>query len=217
MGIDPTIVLVRDKSRSISVNGAGGSLLYNRPTTQSKYVKRASEITGEYLVAVAVVFCGKIYRGVLAPIERIEGITFEGIWAAEKLRAWAEKKKIKVEMSAPFGLKERMKIDEYFIPQETSGKLREYMILNKVSILTEEDENGLRAQDHAFSVNPSDLKRFGFAKAVDPFTAFQELSMWIGGVLGGTSPEICHIKDDKVLIENHGYDKYSFRSQKRPA
>jgi hypothetical protein len=56
------------------------------------------------------------------------------------------------------------------------------------------------------------LKRLGFAKALDPYTAFQELSMWIGGVLGGTSPEIVTIKDDKTLIEGHGFDnRFSFR------
>ena len=84
------------------------------------------------------------------------------------------------------------------------------MIANKISILVEEHPN--RHEESYFQVNPFTLKQLGFAKAVDPYTAFQELSMWIGGVLGGTSPEIVTIKDDKTLIEGHGFDnRFSFR------
>jgi len=93
--------------------------------------------------------------------------------------------------------------------------LREYMIDHRISIMVEEDRP--RESDRYYAINPDSLKRIGFAKALDPYTAFQELSMWIGGILGGTSPEIVRIIDDKVLIENHGYDKHSFRSSTRSA
>jgi hypothetical protein len=85
------------------------------------------------------------------------------------------------------------------------------MIANKVSILVEESPKYTKDSRY-FQVNPYTLKQLGFAKALDPYSAFQELSMWIGGVLGGTSPEIVTIKDDKTLIEGHGFDnRFSFR------
>ena len=31
----------------------------------------------------------------------------------------------------------------------------------------------------------------------------------------GPEPEVVNITDDMVLIENHGYDEYSFRSKER--
>src|SRR5277367_2219563 len=103
-----------------------------------------------------------------------------------------------------------MTLEEWFAPTEPSGELVEYMIANKVSILAEEDEGN--HVEPSFAVNPFTLKQLGFAKALDPYTALQELSMWIGGVLGGTSPEIVTITDNKVLVENHGFDnKISFR------
>jgi hypothetical protein len=205
MGIDPTIVLLRGKSRSIAVDRAGGSLLkrYLEIKTESRAAIAKQEIRN-----VAVAFCGKVYRGAigLKPLEKPEGI-----WSADKLRAFvAQEKKRSVEVHH-WWRDEEMSLEEWFTPFEAPEKLREYMIANKISILVEE-EPGSYLEEKTFLVNPYTLKQIGFAKALDPYTAFQELSMWIGGVLGGTSPEIVTIKDDKVLIEGHGFDnRFSFR------
>ena len=216
MGIDPMIILLRGKSKSIPVSKVGGTLLAIRPSTRIVYTKRDGVWcpNGESIIAVAVVLCDKVYRGVLVPDgwKAGKGTKFEGIWSADKLRAWAEKKKTKVEMRGPWHSRGKLKFEDYFAPSPVSDAMRRYMVMNKISILTEKEESGVGDDDRAFHVNPSDLRSFGFAKAVDPYMAFQELSMWIGGVLGGTSPEIVAIKDDKVLIEGHGFDnRFSFR------
>jgi hypothetical protein len=57
-------------------------------------------------------------------------------------------------------------------------------------------------------INPN-LKAFEFQKVVDPYTALTELQNFIAGVLG-TSKEIIEVAD-KYKIQNHGYDKYSFK------
>ena len=60
-------------------------------------------------------------------------------------------------------------------------------------------------------VNPQ-LKPMGFASVVDPFTAFQEVSMFMGGVLG-RQENAPQITDDVVLLESKGFDKKtSFRT-----
>lgn len=56
------------------------------------------------------------------------------------------------------------------------------------------------------------LSEIEFYKAVSPYTAFQELSMFIGGVMGGKSPAMIEVSD-KDRIAKHGFDKYSFRKE----
>lgn len=58
------------------------------------------------------------------------------------------------------------------------------------------------------------LKPLEFYRVVDPFTAYQELFMFVSGVMGGTSPKMIQIQD-KVRFEKHGFDsKISFRNVK---
>lgn len=204
LGIDPTIMLFRGKSKSVPVEKAGGSLLGALVVLNPE---RTCVTSGVSIEQVVVVFCGKVYRGVM-------GCGYgkrEGIWSADKARTFVAQEKgrsivVRNDWRGP-----KMTLEEYFAPFDAPKILRDYMIANKVSIMTEERPK----YDHwniEFRVNPYNLKTLDFARAVDPYTAFQELSMWIGGVLGGASPEIVKIKDDKTLIENHGFDnRFSFR------
>ena len=67
-------------------------------------------------------------------------------------------------------------------------------------------------RDRIFFVNPV-LKDWEFYKAVDAFTAFTELQMFISGVLGTGEKEIIEISNEHK-IEQHGFDrKWSFRQE----
>ena len=166
-------------------------------------------IGGVSIENVAVVFCGKVYRGVMG----CYGGKCEGIWSADKARKFvAQEKGRKVGLQTDWRTrlrKEKWTLEEYFTPFETPKPLWDYMIANKISILVEKPPE-YHYDEKCFQVNPYTLKQLGFAKALDPYTAFQELSMWIGGVLGGTSPEIVTIEEDKTLIENHGFDNKGY-------
>ena len=60
------------------------------------------------------------------------------------------------------------------------------------------------------TVNPV-LKNYGFQRIMDPFTAFQEIQMFISGVLGSPEKETATISDVHRL-EAAGFDKkWSFR------
>lgn len=62
-------------------------------------------------------------------------------------------------------------------------------------------------------VNPQ-LKEINFARCVDPFTAFQEIEMYISGVLGAPTKPMVQISDKHRLLA-HGFDaKTSFRKAK---
>ena len=56
------------------------------------------------------------------------------------------------------------------------------------------------------------LKDMEFYCVTDPFTAFQELSMYISGVMGGRSPRTVEIGNDD-RIAKHGFNKWSFRRE----
>ena len=62
-----------------------------------------------------------------------------------------------------------------------------------------------------FVINPI-LKEYEFYKVIDSFTAFQEIQMFVGGVLGVGEKEIVEV-DDKYKIPQHGFDKWSFRKE----
>jgi len=64
-------------------------------------------------------------------------------------------------------------------------------------------------RDNALIVNPC-LKEWEFYKVVNTFQAFQEISMFMGGVLGSGEKEII-VVEDKYKIAQHGFDKWSFR------
>ena len=60
-----------------------------------------------------------------------------------------------------------------------------------------------------FIVNPL-LKEYEFYKIFDAFQAFQEIMMFMGGVLGRGEKDIVEV-EDKYKIAQHGFDKWSFR------
>lgn len=65
-------------------------------------------------------------------------------------------------------------------------------------------------QTGAVVVNPC-LKDMGFQKIVDPYTAFQEISMFISGVLGVIDNKPSNQTDNEKVV-SHGFDpKYGFR------
>lgn len=63
-----------------------------------------------------------------------------------------------------------------------------------------------------FIMNPL-LKDYQFYKIFDAVQAFQEVQMFMGGVLGRGEKDIV-VVEDKYKIAQHGFDKFSFRKDK---
>jgi hypothetical protein len=61
-----------------------------------------------------------------------------------------------------------------------------------------------------FFVNPI-LKDYKFAKVFDPYTAFQEVQMYVSGVLGVNRDGTEFPATEKQKVAQHGMDKWSFR------
>ena len=68
-------------------------------------------------------------------------------------------------------------------------------------------------EEYLFTKNPI-LKNMEFYKILDPYLCFQELSMYLSGILSINSKPIIEI-NDTIKLEKHGFDKIkSFRKKK---
>ena len=56
------------------------------------------------------------------------------------------------------------------------------------------------------------LKAFDFYRVMDTYKTYQELDMFLGGILAPENKPIIKI-EDKFRIAEHGFDKWSFRKQ----
>ncbi len=109
--------------------------------------------------------------------------------------------------------KEYLPLGEYFGNKLSKHEL-DWLITNRVTIATwvneYEDEN---CKDTFWHLDEDNLQTFNFAKVLDPYTAFQEISMWVGGVLPRDGNPMVEITDPKIKLAKHGMDKWSFRKQ----
>ena len=62
-----------------------------------------------------------------------------------------------------------------------------------------------------FFINPL-LKEYQFYKIFDAVQAFQEIQMFLSGVLGNKEKDIVEVQD-KYKITQHGFNKWSFRKE----
>ena len=168
---------------------------------------------------VYVLFAGKVYGGVALKNTKVGDPEFGNIsyfWDVETWTAKTEEIGLAERKSfsdKPYGKgaksdKERF---EKVLSIRGDESLRDWAIENKVSIAITCGFFYTRENGHFFFVDPI-LKDINFQKIVDPFTAYQELEMWLGGVIG-QNPEPAEVSD-AVKIQQHGFDKWSFRKHK---
>jgi hypothetical protein len=66
-------------------------------------------------------------------------------------------------------------------------------------------------QEHILTLNPT-LHKFGFEKMMTSFDAYQNIYMYISGVLGIGAPVTVEISNAS-MIKKKGFDKWSFKKQ----
>jgi len=202
-GADPTVVLVR-KNEAIDPKLVNIPKPVNIDLYEDGQRRRYYSYGSDTMQGIRVVFCSKVYYGV--EIARKGALLY--FWQADKIRTWAASQKtieVKVGHHHWSSRKKEYKLETYFEPKEASASLRDFMITNRYAIILEMESGDYRQQRKCW-MNPYGLKSIGFQKALDPYTAYQELSMWVGGVLAGESPKTVKITSDKVLLEGHGFD-----------
>ena len=90
-----------------------------------------------------------------------------------------------------------------------SDDFQKFFLESKTPVFKIDFQGGKRQNEPRVILNPQ-LSESSFVRVVDPFTAYQELSMYIGGILGIDAPEIAEISD-KSQIEKKGFNECSFR------
>lgn len=114
------------------------------------------------------------------------------------------------------------KVDvESFFAREATATETDWMVANRVSIAVSQplDPTLVRWDPHdnkqqGWLVDVDGLGALGFARRLDPYQAFQRLSMWVGGVLPTAGAEVVEIASDDVRRDKHGFDRWSFRKRK---
>jgi hypothetical protein len=195
-GQDPAIVLIR-KGDPVDTK------LVPFTSHTLDYFEGKWEHQGEH-THIHVVFCDKVYHGVF--------VDNHYFWSADAVRKhMATLRDSRMVVTKYWNEKKRRPLEAYFVVDDISESLRETMIRNRWAILKVEEKDGYH-KIREVVMNPSNLKQYEFAKALDPYTAYQNLGMWVGGVLCGQSPEIVTITDNRTILEGHGFDNViSFR------
>ena len=174
-----------------------------------------------YLNNFVVAFCGKLYYGFKLKYteQYVQGIGFrEGEVCFYSMEAFIKFILSKGAKELPVAKKRNI----YFWKKakdptpskciEKQGRIhrQQQLIENRVvTAVWMEPEVQFYDRRNLFIINPR-LKNFDFAKVFDPASAFQELSMYLGGILTPEGNPLVEI-EDKHRISQHGFDKWSFR------
>lgn len=177
-----------------------------------------------YTSPVYVVLTGKLYCGLkIQFVDHKDSVSHdtgeEFFWSHDALATWLDKRDMipqgKLKMLNFRRDIYYLETDEYFIAKDISQAGLDWLISNRITILAQDASRNFplahQTKPDDWDVNSDGLKDIKFAKAVDPFTAFQEISMWVGGVLPKDGPPMIEITDDKIKAAKHGMDKWSFR------
>ena len=214
-GRDESIVFVRSKS-DLRTDGE----MHDHAISGNRAVLKGVTYIFERII---VYFCGKVYHGIRTKTSSYtrdfptwkEDVTF--FWNIDNFKEWLVNTKI-----PQFKATAENKRDRYIYTTNYKEKTT-WMIENKIVVAVRFPEViGMSTNktydwrpdfdSQHWKVNSDNLKSVQFYKVFDAYTAFQEISMWIGGVLALPANPMVEI-DDKIRIEKHGFDKIkSFRN-----
>lgn len=192
---------------------------------------------GQYSMRPAhVVLCGVLRSGILVHRSHVNcwpsrASEDHWIWSEDAFRSFAEKHGLGIveghddrrrdsQFDKACGMihhdVELLSLSKWFEPKELTGRARETILVNRITILSyNPDAVRWENRETPWAVDQSGLGDMGFAKAMDPVTAFQEISMWKSGVLGSDGPVPVRITDDRIKAEKHGFHHpTSFRRAK---
>jgi hypothetical protein len=191
--------------------GVDKTIVYHRIFDDKTYYKSASswrkETWGKEVCEVklfTIGFCGKLYPGVNIFKYQYGGTTLDrNIYSAQELEDFrislgAQDRKRRRVLRGVY-LDTRAGREDYFRVVESDDLFFKY----KCPVFYK-DSSGIKP-------NPR-LKDFSFQKVKDSVTAFQDIMMYISGVLGVDQRPMVEISDeDKAHKKGHG-GKYSFRT-----
>lgn len=205
-GIDKTIIYEREtrivKSKEFFLDDYIAGENYYRGF---EWGRRATITRHEWRI---IGFCGKTYVLLVEKTKEDDKEstleTVEYFYGDETLERVFKKKKEKW----------RYKETQEFINKWHSKEFFNFSLTNKVPIFSVQPFGGY-LKTLEVVLNPS-LGEIKFSRIFDSISAFQEIQMFISGVLGTDSPKTLEISNDEK-IKQYGYDpKWSFRNPDPP-
>ena len=165
---------------------------------------------------VSVVFAGKIIHGVRFECTVVSTLTKSNafFWDYATIKRFAASIGLTTHIS--WNSSERQQAEHFTGLQPLSQPHLDHAITNQVVIAIHDTiDNATRfpGEKGDWHVNTDGLKGVQFAKIVDPYQAYQELAMYVGGVLPRQPNDTVELKGEKIMVQKHGMDKWSFRKQ----
>ena len=244
-GADPSVVFVRTGRTDIDVKkmpfyetflNIGLEYITQNawPHSNTFYVDYRNTETRFELTPVVLYFCGKRYFGVKSMWEIKESgfVTGHGsnvFWNLDELKHYLNAKDVRLsnkrgpwQYGANAG---RYKGSEHYLSEEWATQIRreelDWLVEKRLTIALRHSmsisSTLYNHYHHPFDWEFDDdcLKRVNFWSIMPPHQAFQEIAMWVGGVLPKPGNPMVAITDDKVKIHKAGFDtKTSFRKAK---
>ena len=233
-GHDPSLVFVRGDTlleaeeaarRGLFPSHLGGLLRADRdaaePEPRNGHRRPVTDGTGtvrvrgtEYSLSFpTVIVAGRRHRGIRAEVGRwlrapgVEpSVTY--CWTEPQFSHWLRKHQL------AFGAGDDAR-RAYFAPAPVPAAVRNMVMERRWTILAHDPWGGWcdlsRARRHApWHVDRPVLRHVDFARAVAPHLLFQEIEMWVGGVLADAGRPVITVSD-RDRAAKHGMDDTSFR------
>lgn len=158
-----------------------------------------------------VIACGKRYDGVRVDVQKVlyygtmspDKTLF--FWDAQLFVKWMEETQLFWNREVGDG-----PLEDYFQPKPLSIKLLQVVTDRRWTILIHDPA----VNPNKWLVDQPMLRAVQFFKAVEPNKMFQEIDMWVGGVLPRPGKPTVEISDE-VRAAKHGMDETSFRKPKQ--
>lgn len=195
LGLDPNIIFKRDMNRGYEMRNAKDKFRAFRVEKKSFFagIWRRSVSNLRSWRELYVMFCGKMFAGLM------NHDTGKYYWNYESLKKDLKENEIPVNS------------DFFDLTPFAHSFAKEVLLENKASIGVCWPFDYLH-ENINWDLDVSGLDEIGFMKVIDPFTAFQELSMWVSNY-GIEANPIVELKDEKVMLQKHGMDNWSFKKR----
>lgn len=217
-GIDPNIVYVRKMEELDSIDMIKG-INFSYPFYRLDFDN--IEIANIYYIF----FCGNLYVCIKLNIEIRKYASYKTVnkfcYNVDQVKEVFKKYKVDFPMGSTYsryyrkrgsGKRKRENIFKNIFDTKVKNIMDLHFEFDTPIFIVKQYTEGLNNKNNIV-LNPI-LKDMEFYKMVDAFTAFQEISMFISGVMGGKVPKMIEISNED-RIAKHGFDEYSFRKEKK--
>lgn len=207
-GIDPDVVFVRKAEKSNKLPMLDRSLwnwpLQKTPDRSLFRWKSCYQSHDRDLQPLVTYVAGIRYSG--AKLTILKGMIRKNyyFWNYEKLVSFLAVEQIYLENNDRYGIT----VSQHF---DLSGSDCHMDICVTERIVTALLIPKINGEPAHWLINGDNLKEVEFFRCLDPYRCFQEISMFVGGVLPKLGNKMVQITDDKIKVKKHGFDKWSFR------